>query len=279
MTTIPTDSLLQLYSNEELASLMTIDTDLHSHVCPSSARQMIQAAQQQGLRVLGLTEHVFQMKEARPALKHMALEGPLLTFDTYIAEVLAAASQSNIDVRLGLEVDFVPGKNELIQSSLQGYGWDLLIGSVHEIDGVQVEANRNWSKEEGEALWLRYFELLRGTVKSGHFSLVSHPVRLRVNNPHLPPTFDDELEHLVAEAARKDVALEINGFDVLHSPGLVRQLAKACALHRTPMSVGSDAHLPKEVARAHQQTQDILREAGITKIRIWKQMAADEYRI
>lgn len=279
MTTIPTDSLLQLYSNEELALLMTIDTDLHSHVCPSSARQMVQAAQQQGLRVLGLTEHIFQMKEARPALEHMALEGPLLTFDTYIEEVLAAASQSNIDVRLGLEVDFVPGKNELIQTSLQGYDWDLLIGSVHEIDGVQVEANRQWSKEEGEARWLHYFELLRGTVSSGHFSLVSHPVRLRVNNPHLPPTFDEELERLAAEAARKDVALEINGYDVLKYPGLVRQLAKVCALHRTPISVGSDAHLPKEVARAHRQTQDILREAGITKIRIWKQMAAHEYRI
>lgn len=258
---------------------MTIDTDLHSHVCPSSAQQMMQAAQQRGLRVLGITEHVFQIKEARPALQHMELEGPLLTFATYIEEVLTAASQLDVDARLGLEVDFIPEKNELILSSIQGHNWDLLIGSVHQIDGVQFESNRKWSKEEGEALWLRYFELLRGVASSGNFSLVSHSVRLRVNNPHLPPTFDEELERLAAEAARYNVALEINGYDVLNYPGLVRRLAKACALHRTPISVGSDAHIPIEVAQAHQQTKDILREAGITKIRIWKQMIADEYRI
>ncbi len=258
---------------------MTIDTDLHSHVCPSSARQMIQAAQQKGLRVLGLSEHVFQMQEVRPALTHLELEGPLLTFATYIEEVRTAASQSAFDARLGLEVDFIPGKNEFIHSSIQGYNWDFLIGSVHEIEGVQFEANHQWSKEEGEALWLRYFGLLRGAVSSGHFSLVSHPVRMRVNNPHLPPTFTAELESLAAKAKRYDVALEINGYDVLNYPSLVRQLAKACALHQTPISVGSDAHLPNEIVQAHQQTEDILRDAGITKIRIWKQMIAEEYWI
>jgi histidinol-phosphatase (PHP family) len=258
---------------------MTIDTDLHSHVCPSSARQMIQAAEEKGLRVLGITEHVFQMKEARSALQHVQLEGPLLTFATYIEEVLTAASQSDIDARLGLEVDFIPEKNELILSSIQGFNWDFLIGSVHEIDDVEIHTNRKWNREEGEALWLHYFELLRGVASSGNFSLVSHPVRLRVNNHYLPPTFDEELERLAAEAARNDVALEINGYDVLNYPDLVRRLAKACALHRTPISVGSDAHIPIEVAQAHQQSKNILHEAGITKIRTWKQMIADEYRI
>ena len=258
---------------------MTIVTDFHSHIVPSSAAQMIQAAQQKGLRVLGLSEHVFQMEEARPALEHMPLEGPLLTFATYIEVVREAARQSGFDVRLGLEVDFIPGKNELIQSAIKGYDWDFLIGSVHETDGLFYEAENNWSKEEGEVLWLRYFELLRGTVSSGYFSLVSHPVRMRVNNPHLPPTFDEELERLAAEAARCDIALEINGYDVLNYHSLVRRLAKACALHQTPISVGSDAHYPKGVAQAHRQSEDILREAGISTIRTWKHREAEEYRL
>src|SRR5579864_4992844 len=258
---------------------MKIDTDFHSHVSRSSAAQMVEAAQQKGLRVLGLSEHVFQLEEARPLLKHLGPEGPLLTFATYIEDVHTAAKKSDIDARLGLEVDFIPEKNELIQSSIQGYDWDFLIGSVHEVDGVYFEENREWSKEEGEALWLRYFELLRAAVSSGYFSLVSHPVRMSVSNPHLPPTFDDELERLAAEAARHDVALEINGFDVLTYPSLVRRLAKACALQRTSISVGSDAHAPESVAQAHQQTEIILREAGITNVRTWKQRVAEEYSI
>jgi len=258
---------------------MIIDTDMHNHVSRSSAWQMVQAARQKGLRVLGLSEHVFQMEETRSALQHLKPEGPLLTFNTYIEDVHTAASQSNIDVRLGLEVDFIPGRNELIHAFIQEYNWDFLIGSVHEINGMQFEANHKWNREEGEALWLRYFELLRGVVMSGHFSLVSHPVRMRVNNPYLPSTFDEELEQLAAEATRNDVALEINGYDMLHYHSLVRRLAKACILHRTPISVGSDAHNPKGIAQAHQQTENMLREVGITKIRLWKQMKAEEYFI
>ena len=258
---------------------MIIDTDMHSHVSRSSALQMVLAAQQKGLRVLGLSEHVFQMQETRLALHHLEPEGPLLTFSKYIEDVRAAAIQSNVEIRLGLEVDFIPEKNELIHAFIQEYNWDFLIGSVHEINGVQFEANYKWSREEGEALWLQYFELLRRAVKSGYFSVISHPVRLRVNNPYLPPTFDEELENLAAEATQYDVALEINGFDMLHYHSLVRRLAKACLLHHTPISVGSDAHNPRGIAQAHQQTEHMLHELGITKIRLWKQMKAEEYFI
>jgi histidinol-phosphatase (PHP family) len=258
---------------------MTIDTDMHSHVSRSSALQMVLAAQQKGLRVLGLSEHVFQMQETRFALKHLEPEGPLLTFGTYIEDVDVATAQKNVDIRLGLEVDFIPEKNELIHSFIQEYNWDFLIGSVHEIDSVQFEANHKWNKEEGEALWLQYFELLRRAVKSRYFSVISHPVRMRVKNPYLPSSLDEELEHLAAVATRYDVALEINGYDMLHYYSLVRKLAKACMLHHSPISVGSDAHYPGGLAQAHQQTEYMLHEIGITTIRLWKQMQAEEYFI
>ena len=110
---------------------------------------------------------------------------------------------------------------------------------------------------------------MREAVSSDYFSLVSHPVRMRSRNPFIPSTLDEELERLAAEATRCDIALEINGYDVLSYPSLVRRLARACALHQTPISVGSDAHTPRQVAQAHPQTEAILREAGITKVRIW----------
>jgi histidinol-phosphatase (PHP family) len=258
---------------------MTIHTDFHSHVSRSSALQMVQVAQEKGIRVLGLSEHDFQMQEARPTMEHMPLEGPLLTFAAYIESVRAAGQQAHFDVRLGMEVDFIPGKNEDIQASIQGHDWDFLIGSVHEIDGLLLESKWNISRETGQALWLRYFGLLGEVVSSGYFSLVSHPVRMRVGNPHLPPNFDEELERLATEATRCDVALELNGYDVLTYPSLVRKLAKACALQRTPVSIGSDAHRPGEVAQAHDPTKEIMREAGLSRIRTWKQRVPEEYSI
>jgi histidinol-phosphatase (PHP family) len=256
---------------------MTIDTDFHSHVSRTSALQMVKAAQEMELRVFGLSEHVFEMSEVRPMLDHLPMEGPLLPFARYIDEVLSAAQQAAIEVRLGLEVDFIPGKNEQIQGFLQGRPWDFLIGSVHEVEGIQFEAGSIGKKEQGEALWHRYVALLREAVKSGYFSVVSHPVRMRVANPYIPPTMDEELDRLAAEAARRDVALEINGYDVLHYPELVRQLAQACKRHETPISIGSDAHYPARIAQAHAQTEAMLREVGIRKVRIWRQMRPEEY--
>ena len=75
---------------------MTIDSDFHSHVSRSSALQMAQSAREKGLRVLGLSEHVFQMSEARQTLEHLALEGPLLTLPTYVEAVQTTARHSGI---------------------------------------------------------------------------------------------------------------------------------------------------------------------------------------
>jgi histidinol-phosphatase (PHP family) len=258
---------------------MTILSDFHSHVSRSSAREMALSAQARGLRVLGLSEHIFQMEEMRQTLAHLALEGPPLTLSTYIAGVRAAALDLPLAIRLGLEVDFIPAKNEEIQAFLQEKTWDFLIGSVHEVDGLQFELFSNWQRAEGEAYWLRYFRLLRTAVESGYFSLVSHPVRMRATNPFLPTTFDQELEQLAATAAAQDVALEINGHDIQRYPGLVRRLARACALHNTPVSVGSDAHLPGEVAANHAQAEAILRATGITSVRTWREREPEAYSL
>lgn len=258
---------------------MSIDTDFHSHIVRSSAGQMVQKAKEKRLRVLGISEHVFQMTEGRPVLSHMPPEGPFLTLDNYFARVRAAAEQAEMDARIGLEVDFVPDKNAEIWRMIEGRAWDFLIGSVHEVDGILFEERLKRSREDGEALWLRYFELLREAVSCGRFSVVSHPVRMRTANPFLPSTLDEELERLAAEAARHDIALEINGYDILTYSGLVKRLVRACSLHHTPVSVGSDAHDPGGLAQGHRLSEEFLREAGIGKVRIWKQMHAEEYEI
>lgn len=259
---------------------MSIETDFHSHVVRSSVEHMARAAMWKNLRTLGLSEHIFQMREGRPLLPHMPQEGPFTTFENYFGAIEEVIEHSGgYDVRAGLEVDFVPDKHAEIVQVIAGQPWDFLIGSVHQIDGLLFEKQQKWTRAEGEACWLRYFELLRQAVASGAFSLISHPVRMRATNPFLPTRLDDELERLAAEATRHDIALEINGFDVLTYPSLVKRLARACALHRTPISVGSDAHEPGCVAQGHALSGEILREAGIGKVRIWKRMLIEEYRM
>lgn len=259
---------------------MTIITDFHSHVSRTSAMHMVQAARDKGIKVFGLSEHDFQMSEMRPDLEHLPQEGAFMRLADYAEAVHSAARELDMDVRLGMEVDFIPAKNDAIQEVIRQQQWDFLIGSVHEVDGVLFENDGiTWTPDEAQTCWLRYYELLREAVRSGYFNLVSHPVRLYRRNTYLLPTLDEELEKLAAEAASYNVALEINGYDTLTYPEMVKRLARACAAHHTPISVGSDAHRPAEIARAHQQTAALLQEVGITTIRTWKRGAIEEYQI
>lgn len=256
---------------------MSIDTIFHNHVVRSSALEMVQRAKKQGLRVLGLSEHDFQMHEMRPFLTHMQLEGPMLATQDYMEQIHAAAEQEDFDVRVGTEVDFIPEKQAQLETLLQNYPWDYLIGSVHQIDNLLFENARPATVEQGEALWRRYYQLLRAAVNTRFFSVISHPVRMRATNPYMPATLRDELEQLAAEATQADVALEINGYDTLSYPEVVELLVQACALHKTPISVGSDAHRPPQIAQAHVKTEALLRQAGITRVRIWKNRVPEEY--
>lgn len=256
---------------------MAIDTDFHNHISYTSAAEMIQAAKQKGLRVFALSEHVFQMSETRELLGHMMLEGSLSTIPNYIKSVRVAAQNYQCDVRLGLEVDFIPNKKEQIQLLLHHYDWDFLIGSIHQVDEVIFEIMPIIPEEQGVVLWRRYFQLLHQAVSSSYFSVISHPIRMRFTNPYMPSNIDDEFEHLAAEATRYNVALEINGKDVRSYPDIVRRLAKACAICHTPISIGSDAHYPEFIAESHQMIETILREVGLQKIRIWKGREPEEY--
>ena len=256
---------------------MSIATDFHSHVSRTSANVMVQAARDKGLRVFGLSEHIFQMSEMRPTLGHMKLEGPPLSFAAYREGVQAAAERAELDARLGLEVDFIPGKNEQVHEAIQRYQWDFLIGSIHEVDGLFFESeDLQWDREEGETLWLRYMVLLRKAVNSGYFQVVSHPVRMARQNPHVPASLDQELERLAADATARNVALELNGYDMKKYPDLVRRVARACARQGTPISVSSDAHRPQDIAGKHAETEAIMRDAGLTHVRTWKQGAPSD---
>ena len=75
---------------------MPLDTDFHSHVSRSSARpEWLSRPKKKGCAFLGLSEHIFQMKESRlNTLNILPLEGPLLTFPTYIRKGTYGASRS-----------------------------------------------------------------------------------------------------------------------------------------------------------------------------------------
>jgi histidinol-phosphatase (PHP family) len=238
--------------------------DYHTHICEATIDVMFARAAELGVREYGVAEHIFQLHEGQPIFPQIPPEGPPCSRDWYVSAVRERGLAHGLDVRLGLEVDFVPGTESQVQAVLDGVEWDFLLGSVHEIDTLDFFENDPTDAAHGESLWERYVALLIEAVRSGKFDVITHPVRNSVRNPHVPAHFDTLADELAHTAAIANVAIELNGEDITCWPVLVRQLATACARHGCPISFGSDAHGPQSIGRGMQSAMDIARSVGVT---------------
>jgi HisJ family histidinol phosphate phosphatase len=159
-----------------------------------------------------------------------------------------------MDVRMGLEVDFSTRYEARVGEYVNQEEWDLLLCSVHELrDGSEIEKTRSKPLDPTEArnLWREYLKLERTALESDFvpFSVLTHPVRMSRGIDCVPDELDDLLLGLAKTATQRDKALELNGSDLGYAPELVRRLAKACSMAGCKVSLGSDAHYPRDVFR------------------------------
>jgi histidinol phosphatase-like PHP family hydrolase len=217
-------------------------------------------------------EHVFHIEEARASSAYLATrfvpEGPPISHACYVGAIRDAAARSPLPLRVGIELDVRPEDAELERATfayVDGHAgdWDVVIGSVHVIDGdLDIHAPLD---TPADIAWRDYLERQLFAVESGRYDVVSHPVRLAHGVPAVPDDLPALLETLAARAARADVAVEVNGTDTELRPDLVAVLVDALARHRTPVSLGSDAHRPAAAGRAAGAVR-MLAEAGIGEV-------------
>ena len=79
-------------------------------------------------------------------------------------------------MKLGLEVDYVPGREDETRELLAPYPWDYLLGSLHYIGSLGVDDEPRLVDAMGvEEAWRLYFETLAAAARSGLFDALSHP--------------------------------------------------------------------------------------------------------
>src|ERR1043165_2756684 len=95
--------------------------------------------------------------------------------DEYVSAV-AEAKARGLPVKLGLEVDYFPGRERAIAEVLAPYPWDYLLCSFHFVDGLSIDQEPGLGHElpVGEA-WRRYFTWLRDAARRGLFDVLAHP--------------------------------------------------------------------------------------------------------
>jgi histidinol-phosphatase (PHP family) len=217
---------------------------------------MVDAARANHVNELSITEHVSQFREPRESIGFgsVHLSGRIfVSLKEYIREFEKLDPPlDDVTVNRGLEVDFSPRYEARVGNFVNQMEWDILLCSVHELeDGKHIESQRARQIDPriAQQRWREYLNLEQIALQSTFvpFKVLAHPVRMARANPIVPPEFDELLLKLASDAKRMNKALELNGGDIEYAPRIVRRLAFACSKAGCNVSLGSDAHHPKDI--------------------------------
>ncbi|MFA5843669.1 MAG: histidinol-phosphatase HisJ family protein [Coriobacteriia bacterium] len=255
-----------------------IDLHVHTSRCghaQGTVDEYVEAAREAGISILAFTDHL-----PLPTGFDSGYAMPYEELDAYVAEVLSAkersAASGGPEVLLGVEADWLPGHESILDKALMSYPFDLVLGSVHFIDGWAFDDPRLTDgyvdRDLGE-LWERYFDDLSAAAMSRRFDVMAHPDLMKKFR-HFP-TSDPagSYARVAATFASAGVAVEVN------TAGLRKPCAElypatafleACRRAGVPATVGSDAHAPEEVGAGSGHALAALRDAGYDDVCVFR---------
>ena len=267
-------------------------TDYHTHLRPDDldatadrfftaamVERYLQAASRAGIGEVGFSEHVHRFRQALGIWTHpFWQESAIDDLDRYVSFVLDMKS-AGLPVKLGLEVDYVPGREEQIADLLEGHPWDYVLGSVHFIAdrAIDMQDYDAWRVSSAEQVWTEYFETLGQAAASGLYDILAHPDLVKVWGAGRPrPTGDLRryYELAVERIAASDVAIEVSTAGLRRPVGEIypsRELLELLLEAGRPVALSSDAHVPEQIGFGYDGAVEYLREAGVQEICVFDQ--------
>lgn len=194
-------------------------------------------------------------------------------FDTYVAMVGRAreAYAGRLDVRLGLESDFVPGLEPWLEKLHRRVPLHHVLGSVH----YQIRFYRDqYFKGDVFAYQQTYYDHLAASAETGLFDTLAHPDLVKNESPidwHFPrirPCIEKALDRIAATG----VAMELNTSGLLKAlpemnPGPLQ--LRLMRERDIPVVLGADAHRPERVGDQYATALTLLQEAGYHEVNIF----------
>jgi len=183
-----------------------------------------------------------------------------------------------LTVRLALEVDYLPDREDWIRSLVTRHPWDYLIGSVHYVSDSWAVDNPHqlaeWSRRDAWEVWSTYFERLSRAAAMGCFDILGH-ADLPKKFGHRPTQDCAPLYEKFLEVARqRDCAVELNTAGLRKDCREIyphRQLLEMAFQKGVPITFGSDAHAPEEVGMGFPEAVELACSVGYREYRQFEQ--------
>src|ERR687884_719080 len=202
--------------------------DYHLHVIAHGDRPMTvenileycEVARARGVRQMGITEH-----------------------DRYLDEIDLAAFQEareisrDVELRLGIEIDFVPGAEERMYHDATALPYDYVI--------------------------------VRKAALSGRFEVLGHPDLIKIFGHFPQRDITPILEETADAVAESGTVVDVNAAGLRKPIGEVypaRDFLEMFYKRGVPIVLSSDAHAPDEVAMGYDTSLALVRDVGYREV-------------
>ena len=241
--------------------------DYHLHVVAHGDRPMTVenileycgVAHERGIRQMGITEH-----------------------DRYLEDIDLAAFQEarelsqDVGLRLGIEIDFIPGEEDEMDRFATALPYDYVIGSVHRVDYEEVDHPDHqeiYEKWETYDLYEAYYANVRKAALSRRFDVLGHPDLIKIFRRFPDRDITPMLEETADAVAESGVVVDVNAAGLRKPIGEIypsREFLEMFHRRGVPIILSSDAHSATEVAAGYEKSLELVHDVGYREVVTFK---------
>ncbi len=263
-------------------------TDYHVHLRPddrdatpaqyftaANAERYRTVAGERGIAELGVAEHVYRFTAALDVWQHDL-------WRRYARDDLDAYCEfvrEETDLRLGIEADFIPGREDRMATLLEAREWDYVVGSVHFLGehAVDYDLYDVWtSGHSPEKVWTTYFDWLGEAARSGLFDILAHPDLVKMWGPERPRPEGDLrrfYDRAMEGIAESGIAVEVSTAGLRKPAGALYPDAAFLEMvldAGNPIALSSDAHTPDQLGFRYEDALEVLSDLGVTELCVFE---------
>lgn len=262
-------------------------------------------AKQAGIVQVCVAEHLYRFAEYRPYYERYVRVGDdrlgraqrrwlaqmandsLPAYVAFLAEERERWAEDGLALRIGIELDYFPGGEDVLREVSGQYPWDVCMGAVHFPGGWGFpvrDVQEHWERVAPAGLYSSYFDVLEQAIESGLFDVMVHLDGIKAFGPKPDETALLPYYQRIARALRrKDMAAELNAGYVRgqslreFSPSF--RFLQILAQHEVPITLSSHATAPDQVGQHLAEARAQLKRAGFAAVAVFADRKRSELAI